>query len=184
MAWNLVSNNGSVSSELDEDNTRYDFTLDAYGDFSDPVVYTRPYNSPSNELLESYTPEPGISPHHNFSHTQLSSFLKEKLEQEEPVKEVIEEPVIEEPVIEEPVKEEPAKEEQVKEEPAKEEQVKEEPVKEEPVKEENDKTEMPIIFLTINVFHESPKHLFSRNCIFMFLFGMFIKDIFRSYYLF
>ena len=149
MAWNLVSNNGSVSSELDEDNTRYDFTLDAYGDFSDPVVYTRPYNSPSNELLESYTPEPGISPHHNFSHTQLSSFLKEKLEQEEPVKEVIEEPVIEEPVIE-----------------------------------ENDKTEMPIIFLTINVFHESPKHLFSRNCIFMFLFGMFIKDIFRSYYLF
>jgi len=181
MAWNLVSNNGSVSSELDDDNTRYDFTLDAYGDFSEPVVYTRPYNSPTNELLVSYTPEPDVSPsldHHNFSHGQLSSFLKEKLEETDEVQEELKEP---EKVQEEPEKVEKA--EKVQEEPDNVEKVEEikEPDKVENLEEQPDN--MPIIFLTVNIIHDSP-YFFNINCIFMFLFGMFIKDIFRSYYYF
>jgi len=176
MAWNLVSNNGSVSSELDEDNTRYDFTLDAYGDFSEPVVYTRPYNSPTNELLVSYTPEPDVSPsldHHNFSHGQLSSFLKEKLEETDEVQEELKEP----DKIEELDKVEELKEPEKVEEAEK----VEEPDKVENLEEQPDN--MPIIFLTVNIIHDSP-YFFNINCIFMFLFGMFIKDIFRSYYYF
>ena len=176
MAWNLVSNNGSVSSELDEDNTRYDFTLDAYGDFSEPVVYTRPYNSPTNELLVSYTPEPDVSPsldHHNFSHGQLSSFLKEKLEETDEVQEELKEPDKTEELDKVEELKEPEKVEEA-------EKV-EEPDKVENLEEQPDN--MPIIFLTVNIIHDSP-YFFNINCIFMFLFGMFIKDIFRSYYYF
>lgn len=182
MAWNLVSNNGSVSSELDDDNTRYDFTLDAYGDFSEPVVYTRPYNSPTNELLVSYTPEPDVSPsldHHNFSHGQLSSFLKEKLEETDELQEELKEP----DKIEEPDKVEDLKEPEKVEKVEKVEEIKE-PDKVENVENlEEQHDNMPIIFLTVNIIHDSP-YFFNRNCIFMFLFGMFIKDIFRSYYYF